>query len=94
MSKKPDPTMIDDENPEWTRADFKRARAAANILPAELLAILPKRKRGERGPQKTPTKAQVTLRLDSEVIAFFKERGPGWQTRINETLKMSMTKAK
>ncbi|MDO8422042.1 MAG: BrnA antitoxin family protein [Parvibaculum sp.] len=94
MSKKPDPTLIDDDNPEWTSADFKRARPAAEVLPADLLAILPKRKRGERGPQKTPTKEQVTLRLDNDVLAYFKENGPGWQTRINDTLKKSMTKAK
>ncbi len=94
MSKKPDPTKIDDENPEWTRADFKRARSAADVLPADLLAILPKRKRGERGPQKAPTKEQVTLRLDNDVLAYFKETGVGWQTRINDTLKRSMAKSK
>lgn len=92
MSKKPNPTKTDRDNPEWTRADFRRARPAAEVLPAELLAILPKRKRGERGAQKTPVKEQVTLRLDPEVLAFFKKRGPGWQTRINETLKKSMGK--
>ncbi len=30
---------------------------------------------------------QVTLRLDSEALAAFKATGPGWQTRINETVK-------
>ncbi len=45
-----------------------------------------KRLRGQRGPQKTATKCQVTLRLDPEVIDFFKAGGKGWQSRINETL--------
>lgn len=45
-----------------------------------------KRLRGQRGPQKTATKCQVTLRLDPEVIDFFKASGRGWQSRINETL--------
>ena len=45
-----------------------------------------KRLRGQRGPQKTATKHQVTLRLDPEVIDFFKAGGKGWQSRINETL--------
>lgn len=79
---------------ELTREDIRRMRPAADVLPADLLAILPKRKRGERGLQKTPTKEQVTLRLDPEVLAFFRKKGPGWQTRINETLKKSMSRAK
>lgn len=32
-------------------------------------------------------KVQVTLRLSPEVIAEFKAGGPGWQTRIDDTLK-------
>lgn len=79
---------------ELTREDIRRMRPAAEVLPADLLAVLPKRKRGGRGPQKMPTKEQVTLRLDDDVLAFFKQRGPGWQTRINETLKRSMGKTR
>jgi len=30
---------------------------------------------------------QVTLRLDSDALAAFRATGPGWQTRINETVK-------
>ena len=45
-----------------------------------------KRLRGQRGPQKSATKHQVTLRLDPEVIDFFKASGRGCQSRINETL--------
>jgi uncharacterized protein (DUF4415 family) len=29
----------------------------------------------------------VTLRIDSEVLAYFQEGGPGWQDRINEALR-------
>ncbi len=32
-------------------------------------------------------KAQITLRLDEDVIAFFKGRGSRYQTRINQVLK-------
>lgn len=45
------------------------------------------RGRGQRGPQKSPTKQKITMRLSSEVIAYFKATGPGWQTRVDETLK-------
>ena len=33
MSKKPNPELIDDENPEWTAADFAKARPASEVLP-------------------------------------------------------------
>ena len=38
-------------------------------------------------PLGSGTKTQVTLRLDSEVLAQFKSSGDGWQTRINDALK-------
>lgn len=38
-------------------------------------------------PKSENPKVQVTLRLDPEVIAAFKEGGPGWQTRLNATLR-------
>lgn len=33
---------------------------------------------------------QVTLRLETSVLKFFKEGGPGYQTRINAALKEYM----
>ena len=48
-------------------------------------------KRG-RGPQKAPTKVLTTVRLDADVIAFFKAQGSGYQTRINEALREVVTK--
>lgn len=39
-----------------------------------------------RPPIGDQPKQQVTLRLPREVIAFFKAAGPGWQTRISDTL--------
>jgi len=32
-------------------------------------------------------KLSVTLRLDREVVAHFKDGGKGWQSRINATLR-------
>lgn len=40
-----------------------------------------------RPPIGDQPKQQVTLRLPREVIAFFKAAGPGWQTRISDTLQ-------
>jgi uncharacterized protein (DUF4415 family) len=39
-----------------------------------------------RGPQKKPTKRQLTIRLNQEVVEYFKLQGEGWQTKINEVL--------
>ena len=38
-------------------------------------------------PLGSGTKAQVTLRLDVDVLERFKASGDGWQTRINDVLK-------
>ena len=40
-----------------------------------------------RGPQKAPTKVLTTVRLDADVIAFFRAQGSGYQSRINDALK-------
>jgi uncharacterized protein (DUF4415 family) len=39
-----------------------------------------------------PLKEPVTLRLDADVVAWFKSKGPGYQTRINNLLRESMTR--
>ena len=43
--------------------------------------------RKSRGKNKNPTKEQVAIRFDPEVIAAFRADGPGWQTRMNKALK-------
>ncbi|MBI4194563.1 MAG: BrnA antitoxin family protein [Betaproteobacteria bacterium] len=53
---------------------------------AEEMLGPPVMRRG-RGPQKAPTKVLTTLRLDADVIAFFRAQGPGYQSRINEALR-------
>jgi uncharacterized protein (DUF4415 family) len=41
-----------------------------------------------RGRPKLPeTKTSTTIRLDADVIAQFKAKGPKWQTRINDALR-------
>ncbi len=43
-----------------------------------------------RGLKPAPNKAQLTLRLDSDVLAWFKAHGRGYQTRINALLRAYM----
>ncbi len=37
-----------------------------------------------------PAKQQVCLRLDADVVAWFKREGRGYQTRINRALRKVM----
>ena len=69
-------------NPEWTKADFAKAKPFAEALP-ELAASI---RRG-RGPNKAPTKKLVSLRLSPEVVEHFKSKGPGWQVKIDDVLR-------
>lgn len=43
--------------------------------------------RRTRGPNKSPTKEQVAIRFDPDVLLAFRASGPGWQTRMNTALK-------
>ena len=67
--------------------DLRHMRSAKEVLPSELVNILPKRKRGERGKQKAATKVPITLRYSPEVVKYFKTTGSGWQTRMDDALK-------
>lgn len=46
--------------------------------------------RAGRPPAGAAVKQQVALRLDPEVIARFRESGPGWQSRINAALRKAV----
>ena len=37
-----------------------------------------------------PSKAQLTIRLDADVLAWLKSNGRGYQTRINRILRVAM----
>ena len=38
-------------------------------------------------PRSENPKQAVSLRLDSDVVAWFKNSGSGWQTRMNDALR-------
>lgn len=71
----------DNENPEWTEEDFKKARPAMDL--PEVAEVL----RKGRGPQKKPRKVPTSIRLSPEVLDYFESLGPGWQTKVDEVLK-------
>lgn len=46
-----------------------------------------------RNPYYKPTKTSTTMRLDSDVLAWFKQQGKGWQTRMNAVLRQEMMRS-
>jgi uncharacterized protein (DUF4415 family) len=40
-----------------------------------------------RGLKPLPPKASISLRIDQDVLEWFKAQGPGYQTRINTVLR-------
>lgn len=73
----------DADNPEWTAEDFHKAKPFAEVFPELMESI--RRSRGR--PVADNPKKQVTLRLDSDVVAKFRAGGSGWQSRINDILR-------
>ena len=49
--------------------------------------------RAVRGKFYRPVKEIVSIRLDKDVLAFYRSQGAGYQTRINETLRGAMQAA-
>jgi uncharacterized protein (DUF4415 family) len=41
-----------------------------------------------------PRKQRISLRVDVEVVDWFKSKGPGYQTRMNRVLKRVMMEGK
>lgn len=60
-------------------------------IPADLLARMKPSRRG-RPPQGEAPKQSIALRLDREVLAAFKAQGPGWQSRMQATLKRAASR--
>lgn len=72
-------TWIDpDDAPELTDEWFEKAtfRIGETVI--------------RRGRPPGETKAHISLRIDKEVLARFREGGPGWQSRMNEALKKAV----
>ena len=85
MKKKP---LIDKDGDvrELTSADMRKFRPAREAVP-QIVAAYKSGKLRPRGRPAGSNKTPVSLRLDNKVLAFFKAKGPGWQTRIDKALK-------
>lgn len=87
MKKK---TISNKSQTDWKRID---AQTDANIdlsetpeISAEMFARAVVR----RGLKVAPRKTQLTLRVDSEVLDWYKNQGAGYQTKINALLRAYM----
>ena len=76
----------DPDAPELDDSWFERARPATEVVPH-----IVERWRRTRGKQKAPTKEPISIRLDSDILVYYRATGKGWQSRINETLRKYTT---
>jgi uncharacterized protein (DUF4415 family) len=92
MSRKPDPPMLDDDNPEWTAEDFARARPIQEADPGMLDAVAAFRRRG-RPPVESP-KVRVGFRLAADVVAGVRASGRGYNARVERVLREALAEGK
>jgi uncharacterized protein (DUF4415 family) len=84
--------------PPLTEEDIARLKALADRPDSEIdLSDIPEWtaedfKNAVRGKYYRPVKAQVTTKLDADVIAWLKSAGKGYQTRMNAILRREMLK--
>ena len=91
MKRRHKPTRPSEENPEWTRETFARSRPAREALPEILgdeVASQLLRPRGR--PPTGNAKTAISIRLPRETQARWKATGPGWQTRMADTLTLAI----
>jgi uncharacterized protein (DUF4415 family) len=72
------PRTLNDARSE-AEAAFKRTTAKVVEAPPKPTAL-------------PGVREQVTLRIDQDVLEYFREGGPGWQDRINEALRKAAGK--
>ncbi|MGR4842672.1 BrnA antitoxin family protein [Rhizobium sp. LARHSG275] len=68
-------------------------RRPTNPMDAAEALFKPAKKKAEQAverPALPNVKELVSLKIDSDVLAFFQENGAGWQDRINDTLRAAM----
>lgn len=83
LAAAPDRVKADADNPPTRPEDWDSAIVSHSA--EELRIKLAERRM--RGKNKRPRKQQIAIRLSSEVVAYFRATGPGWQTRMNEALR-------
>lgn len=87
MSKKP---TSNTSQTDWDRVDALRDEDIDRSDVPELAPEMFARAVVREGLEPVPRKRQVTLRVDADVLAWFRDQGRGYQTRINALLRAYM----
>ncbi|OCW57579.1 BrnA antitoxin family protein [Hoeflea olei] len=74
-------------SPELSEEELARMRPAREVLPPAFFEAMEEQRRTRGRPALEHPKKQITLRLDEDVIAKFRETGKGWQGRMNAALR-------
>jgi uncharacterized protein (DUF4415 family) len=84
--------LPDEENPEWTEADFKSAKPFSE-LPQEMQdALLSLKKRGR--PKIATPKRSKTFKLSADVIEGIMATGKGYNARVDAALRASLAEGR
>ena len=83
----------DIDNPEWTAEMLAKARPSKELRPDFVTKVSNAQKSGALTvspigrPKSDKPKQATTIRLDADVLEYFKAGGKGWQTRVNAVLR-------
>ena len=83
MSRPKKKAIPNPDDAPLTARELASLRPLREVFP-DLAEWSRKRKRARNGEAH---KTAVSIRLSPEVVKFYKDKGPGWQTRIDETLR-------
>lgn len=75
------------DSPPLTDEELAALRPAKELLPRAFFDAMDEQRRSRGRPPVEHPKKQVTLRIDEDVIAKFRETGRGWQGRMNAALR-------
>ena len=69
---------------DLSQYDLSGWRPMSEVFPAS------QRKRRGRPPLGDQNKTRITIRLDADIVAAYRNGGSGWQTRINADLRRKL----
>ena len=87
MARKPDPFVIDEENPEWTPEATAEARPFKEVFPDQHKTW----KKMGRPPVGTP-KVHIGFRLAADVVEGIRATGKGYNARVEKVLREALEK--
>ena len=75
---------------DWKRVEALKDQGIDFSDSPELTPAMFARAIVRRGLKPVPRKRQLTIRIDSDVLEWYKKQGQGYQTRINALLRAYM----